>query len=51
MAEHYEAEVNKGSLNMGHMTREMNDRYEKGWKLAHIFEHGGDTILVWEKYK
>jgi hypothetical protein len=49
MADHYEAEVNRGDLSMGSLTRDLNDRHEKGWRLAHIFEQGGNTILIWER--
>ena len=46
---HYEAEVNKGSLNMGAFTARLNQRYETGWKLAHAFEQDGNTVFVWER--
>ena len=46
---HYEAEVNKGSLNAGALTRDMNKRYEDGWKLAHIFEKEDNTVIIWER--
>jgi hypothetical protein len=49
MAGHYEADVNRGDLNMRSLTDELNDRHDKGWKLAHIFEQGGNTILIWEQ--
>ena len=46
---HYEVEVNKGDLNAGSMSRKMNDRYSDGWKVAHIFEENGNTVIVWER--
>ena len=46
---HYDAEVNKGDLNMNSFTRKLNDRHEEGWKLAHVFEHGGNMVIVWER--
>jgi hypothetical protein len=49
MADHYEAEVNLGSINVGHFTRQLNDRWERGWRLARIFEQAGNTIVIWER--
>jgi hypothetical protein len=50
MAEnHYDTDVNKGSLNMRSFTSQLNERYEKGWKLAKVFEQEGNTILIWER--
>jgi hypothetical protein len=46
---HYEVEVNKGSLNAGSLTRDMNNRYSDGWKLAHIFEKEDNTVIIWER--
>lgn len=47
---HYDAEVNKGSLNMGSFTTKLNQRYEQGWRLSHLFEQAGNTVLVWERH-
>jgi hypothetical protein len=46
---HYDAEVNRGDLNVSSFARDLNKRYEDGWKLAHIFEQGGNTVVVWER--
>lgn len=51
MADHYEAEVNRGDLDVGSFTRTLNKRHEGGWKLSHIFEQAGNTIMVWEQVK
>ena len=51
MADHYETEVNKGDINMGALQRKLNDRYENGWKLAHVFHEGGNMILIWERLR
>lgn len=51
MADHYEAEVNKGDINMRSLQRQLNDRYEDGWKLAHIYSEAGNTVLIWERYR
>jgi hypothetical protein len=45
----YDTEVNKGSINMGHLARHLNDRQSKGWRLDHIFEQDGNTVLIFEK--
>lgn len=47
--QHYETEVNKGDLNMNAFTRGLNDKWEKGYRLVHVFVQGGNTITVWEK--
>ncbi len=46
---HYDATVNRGSINMGSFTKELNARYEDGWRLAFVFSQEGNTIMVWEK--
>lgn len=45
----YDTEVNKGSINMGHLARHLNDRQSKGWRLLHILEQDGNTVLIFEK--
>lgn len=49
MADHYDAEVNEGGINMALFSRELNSRWEKGWKLARVFEQAGNTVIVWER--
>lgn len=46
---HYDADVNEGGINMAAFTSQLNRRWDDGWKLAHAFEQGGNTILVWEQ--
>jgi hypothetical protein len=46
---HYEVEVNKGSLNVSGFERQMNGRWDSGWRLSHIFEQSGNTVVVWER--
>lgn len=48
---HYDTEVNRGDLDTGSLTRKLNKRHEDGWKLAHIFEQAGNTVMVFEKAK
>ncbi len=48
-SDHYEAEVNRGSLNMRSFTNDLNKRYQNGWRLAFVFSQEGNTIIVWEK--
>lgn len=47
--EHYDTEVNKGSINIGHLKDKLNQRWAKGWKLHSMFEQDGNTIMVFEK--
>lgn len=46
---HYEAVVNKRGLSMAGLTRNLNERWDNGWRLAHAFEQRGNTVLVFEK--
>jgi len=45
----YAAVVNKGNLNVNHLTATLNQRGGQGWRLAHIFEQHGNTVLVYER--
>jgi hypothetical protein len=47
--DHYDAKVNKKSLNMAMFTRVMNQRWRHGWKLSNAFEQDGNTVMVWER--
>lgn len=47
-ATHYVTEVNKGSVNMLMLAAGLNQQYGKGYKLAHIYELGGNTVMVFE---
>lgn len=47
--DHYEATVNKGSLNVGRFTGELNQRWKNGWKLGQVIEQHGNTLVVWER--
>ena len=51
MADHYEAEVNKGDVNMRSLQNNLNKRYEDGWKLAHVVSEAGNMIFIWERFK
>lgn len=46
---HYESEVNRGSLNMRTFTATLNSRWNGGWRLSHLFEQDGNTVMVWER--
>jgi hypothetical protein len=46
---HYQVEVNKKRLNVATLTDALNDRWANGWRLAHVFEQRGNTVLVFEK--
>jgi hypothetical protein len=47
----YEAEVNKGSINMNAFTNSLNERYANGYKPAHVLEQDGNTMVVWERFR
>lgn len=44
----YRTEVNKGSINMSRFEAKLNDYGSQGWRLAHLIEQGGNTVMVWE---
>ena len=46
---HYQVEVNKRSLSVTALTKTLNERWDSGWRLAHILEQRGNTVLVFEK--
>ena len=46
---HYECEVNEGSINMRKFTDVANDRHANGYRMAHVFQQDGNTVVVWEK--
>ncbi len=46
---HYDVVVNKRGLSVNALTRTLNERWENGWSLAHVFEQRGNTVLVFEK--
>ena len=51
MADHYQTEVNKGDVNMRALESDLNQRYEDGWRLAHVFEQGGNVVFIWERFR
>ncbi len=46
---HYQVEVNKRGLSVGALTTTLNQRWDNGWRLAHMLEQRGNTVLVFEK--
>ncbi len=46
---HYQVEVNKRGLSVSALTTTLNQRWENGWRLAHVFEQRGNTVMVFEK--
>ena len=48
-AMHYQAEVNKRGLSVSALTKTLNERWANGWRLAHVLEQRGNTVLVYEK--
>ena len=47
--DHYQAVVNKGSLNMGKFTTELNQRWRDGWELNQVIEQDGNTVVVYSR--
>lgn len=46
---HYQVEVNKRGLSVSALTKTLNERWDNGWRLAHVLEQRGNTVLVFEK--
>ncbi|MDQ4132641.1 MAG: hypothetical protein M3179_05400 [Actinomycetota bacterium] len=46
---HYLVEVNKRGLSVTALTKTLNEQWDNGWRLAHILEQRGNTVLVYEK--
>ncbi len=45
----YQVEVNKRGLSVSSLTKTLNQRWDNGWRLAHILEQRGNTVLVFER--
>jgi len=45
---HYRTEVNKGSIRMQTWESKLNDAYQHGYRLVHVFEQDGNTVQVYE---
>jgi len=46
----YDAEVNKGSINMSVLVSRLNTRAQEGWRLHTMLEQDGNTIVVYERW-
>ncbi len=46
---HYRVEVNKRGFSAPRLTKTLNDMWDNGWRLAHVLEQRGNTVLVYEK--
>jgi hypothetical protein len=44
----YHTEVNKGSVNMGRLTNHLNESRERGYRLAHVYSHDGNSVFIFE---
>ena len=47
--QHYDVEVNKGSLNVAALTVNLSRRWNDGWRLDQVFEQNGNTVLIFER--
>jgi hypothetical protein len=45
----YCVEVNKNDLNVGRMASQLNSKWRDGWRLAHVLEQKGNTVMVFER--
>lgn len=45
----FEAQVNKGKIRMEGLTNHLNARWANGYKLMHIYEQDGNTVVIWQK--
>jgi hypothetical protein len=45
----YQTEVNKGSINMRSWSSDLSKKGADGWRLAHVFEQSGNTVMVFER--
>lgn len=45
----YLVEVNKNDLNVGRMSAHLNSKWKAGWRLAHVMEQNGNTVMVFER--
>lgn len=48
--DHYLTEVNKGSINMRHWQKDLNDMHRKGYRLFQVFSQDGNTIQIFEHH-
>lgn len=45
----YDVVVNRGSMNAGAMRHRLNSAWARGWRLSHIFEQHGNTVIIFER--
>lgn len=45
----FEAQVNKGRIQMSGLTDHLNARFVNGYELSHIYEQNGNTVVIWRK--
>lgn len=44
----YLTEVNKGSIRMQSLQSHLNAQRQRGYRLAHILEQSGNTVMIFE---
>ncbi len=47
--DHYVTRVNKNRLDMERFTDDLNQWWDAGFRLAHVFEQQGNTVMVFER--
>jgi hypothetical protein len=45
----YDTEVNRGSISMGQLKDNLNNRGKDGWRLVQAFVQEGNTVLIFER--
>jgi hypothetical protein len=45
----YDTEVNRGSISMGQLKDNLNNRGKDGWRLCQAFVQEGNTVLIFER--
>lgn len=48
VAQHYVTVVNKGAIEMLGFTARLNGYYQNGYRLAHVYEQSGNSVMVLE---
>lgn len=46
---HYVTRLFKSGMTQGMYDRALNEHYESGYRLSHIYEIGGSTVMVFER--
>jgi hypothetical protein len=45
----YMVEVSSGAVDARALGHTFNQRWEAGWRLAHVYSQASNTVMVWER--